>query len=331
MPVLNSRCGGEEKGLLQMETHPTGDEILAEIEQMVDEYRHAFKVYKITGPTGLVYIGSCMGEPEKRWKSGNGYRGKRFRKALDEYGWDAFSTEILETDLSPQRAKELEQEYILKYESTNPQKGYNVLLPKLEQTNRHYTVYLLVAPNFKRYVGFTGRTLEERWDNGNGYKENAELDADIHKFGPENFILHIIGENLDYETAKNLEYFTVRFQDLMNPDKGYNKNLGGFSEKGTCVSDETRRKMSESAKAKYRNDEAYRQRITLINRANANNPERIRKLSESKSRAVVCTSTDRTFKSIKEAAELTGISKSSICLACRGRQKTAGGLSWAYL
>lgn len=65
-------------------------------------------------------------------------------------------------------------------------------------------------------------------------------------------------------------------------------------------------------------------------------PEHLKKIAE-KHRKRVCKidtvqeTVVTTYQSIKEASELTGIPVSSICCACRGRQKTAGGFIWKYL
>ena len=37
-----------------------------------------------------------------------------------------------------------------------------------------------------------------------------------------------------------------------------------------------------------------------------------------------------TFESVKQAHEITGVSVASLCLACRGKYKKAGGFIWRY-
>ena len=91
-------------------------------------------VYKHTSPSNKVYIGITY-NPKKRWYDGNGYLHKQkngkynqplFARAILKYGWENFIHEILIDNLSKEQACELEKKYIKEYDSTNPQKGYNI-------------------------------------------------------------------------------------------------------------------------------------------------------------------------------------------------------------
>lgn len=91
-------------------------------------------VYKHTSPSNKVYIGITF-NPKRRWYNGNGYLHKRkdgkynqplFARAILKYGWDNFTHEIIKDNLSKEQACELEKKYIQEYDSTNPQKGYNI-------------------------------------------------------------------------------------------------------------------------------------------------------------------------------------------------------------
>ena len=87
----------------------------------------AFCVYKHTAPDGKVYIGITGRDPTERWANGKGYTGqRRFYNAIKKYGWETFSHEILAEDLTEEEAKEQEIALIALYDSTDPQKGYNV-------------------------------------------------------------------------------------------------------------------------------------------------------------------------------------------------------------
>ena len=41
--------------------------------------------------------------------------------------------------------------------------------------------------------------------------------------------------------------------------------------------------------------------------------------------------TGEVYPGVREAAEMTGISASSLSRACRGKQKSAGGFEWEYI
>ena len=83
-------------------------------------------VYKHTSPSGKSYIG-ITNNPYKRWET----QGKKYKKqpkfynAIKKYGWDNFSHEILESNVSKAYAWNREQYYIKFYDSIN--NGYNVL------------------------------------------------------------------------------------------------------------------------------------------------------------------------------------------------------------
>ena len=85
-----------------------------------------YKIYKLTGPTGKIYIGCTRQNVKKRWMNGRGYK---HNKVLDSdiklYGWDAFEKEILCDKLLKEAAEQLEDKFIRYYDSRNQEKGYN--------------------------------------------------------------------------------------------------------------------------------------------------------------------------------------------------------------
>lgn len=77
--------------------------------------------------SGKKYIGITGRNPAVRWANGNGYSGNgHFYAAIQKYGWDAFRHEILYAGLSQSEAEQLEVELIAKYQTQNPDKGYNL-------------------------------------------------------------------------------------------------------------------------------------------------------------------------------------------------------------
>lgn len=76
---------------------------------------------------GKKYIGITCQRPERRWQNGEGYRQSRhFYSAIKSHGWDAFRHEVLYTNLTQAEAEKLEIELIEKYQTLNPEKGYNL-------------------------------------------------------------------------------------------------------------------------------------------------------------------------------------------------------------
>ena len=84
-------------------------------------YTHINKI------NGKQYIGITCQTEDQRFRNGQGYkRSKYFYKAIQKYGWDAFEHIVLYRELSEEEAKAKEIELIAKYDTRNPDKGYNV-------------------------------------------------------------------------------------------------------------------------------------------------------------------------------------------------------------
>lgn len=85
-------------------------------------YMHTNKI------NGKKYIGQTSLDPDVRWKNGLGYAGSpHFYNAINKYGWDNFEHEIIKDSLSLNEANKLEKEFIKKYNTTDPNFGYNIM------------------------------------------------------------------------------------------------------------------------------------------------------------------------------------------------------------
>lgn len=88
---------------------------------MYSVYMHKSKI------DGKIYIGKTN-NIERRWRSfGVEYKREyEFGRAINSQGWDSFEHIILETGLSEQKANEREKYYISKFDTRNPDRGYNI-------------------------------------------------------------------------------------------------------------------------------------------------------------------------------------------------------------
>lgn len=86
-----------------------------------------WSVYKHTAPNGKVYIGITHMKPTYRWgRDGKGYRSnKHFYKAIQKYGWDNFTHEIVASGLTQENALGMEHDLIIKYKAYEREHGYN--------------------------------------------------------------------------------------------------------------------------------------------------------------------------------------------------------------
>lgn len=92
-----------------------------------------------------------------------------------------------------------------------------------------YSVYIHTNKiNGKRYVGVTTDRPERRWKKGEGYKNQHHFYSAIQKYGWDNFD-HFIIEVDTPELMYQLEQQYIEYYHTTDPDKGYNKSLGGES------------------------------------------------------------------------------------------------------
>lgn len=84
-------------------------------------------VYRHTFPNGKVYIGITCQKPHERWCNGTGYKHQKLvYRAILRYGWENVEHDVIACDLTHDQATAMEIELIQAYDSTNPERGYNV-------------------------------------------------------------------------------------------------------------------------------------------------------------------------------------------------------------
>lgn len=233
---------------------------------------------------------------------------------------------------------------------------YREVMSNEEKT---YCVYKHISPSGKVYIGITSQKPEYRWDNGNGYKRNVYFYNSIQKYGWNNFKHEILFTNLTKAEACSKEKELIVLYDSNNRNKGYNLSVGGeLSALGAILSDETRRKMSESrtgeknhfygkhhseetkklisdkAKKRTRSEESKRKTSKTL-KGHIVSEETRKKISNSHSKKPVVQLNQNhnivaTYISIMEAHRQTGIRHAGIIACCRYKQKTAGGFIWRY-
>ena len=121
-----------------------------------------------------------------------------------------------------------------------------------EINERKYCVYMHRNKiNGKVYIGQTGTSVEDRWQNGKGYKGCTLFERAIKKYGWDNFEHIILEDNLTRDEIGQAENNFITLYDSTNPEKGYNISTGGESgHVGVKMSDEARQRMSEARKGK---------------------------------------------------------------------------------
>jgi group I intron endonuclease len=254
--------------------------------------------------------------------------------------------------------------------------------------NNNYKVYKHTNTiNGKIYIGITQQDLENRFKSGSAYKGNKHFYAAIKKYGWKNFLHEAIEENLTQTEALSKETFYIINLKANNPLFGYNKTTGGESvilnaeikeqyrerfsnlskaKKGIPLSEETKRKISESnlgkkfpgrgagkvlsdeAKLKISKANSGKKRTTeaieknrsahLGKKLDKNHKNKISKsMTSVKGKKIVginILTNEKTqiFNSVEEAAKYFNLVNSScITNACKGRTKSSAGHIWFYV
>lgn len=170
--------------------------------------------------------------------------------------------------------------------------------------DRRYKVYMHVnKTNGKIYVGMTRQRVQDRWDNGEGYKQCPKFYNAIKKYGWDGFTHVVYKSGLTCEEAEELERKLIKMFHT-NGKYGYNIESGGNYNKH--IGADTRNKLKEINWGE-RNPNArtvfqYDDNRILIN----------------------------VWHCISEAARQTGTCRRSIHKCCKKERKHAGGFRWAY-
>ena len=266
-----------------------------------------YLVYKHTAPNGKVYIGITSSAAEDRWKNGHGYsRQSYFFKAIQKYGWENFTHEILYSDLEEQTAKDIEVRLIREYNSTNKDFGYNVTLG---------------GDGMRGYVPPQNvRDKIARANRGKVRSPESRRRISMAK----------LGTHPSDEARRNMSQNHSDVSGERNPMWGKNHT------------EETRRKISQTRKRLFAEGVLTQPRkerpptMTLEERKawlsekmrGENNP------SFGKGLSVIQINPDGTFvreyQTIREAERETGVDHSVISRCCKGKVKTAGGFRWEY-
>ena len=254
-----------------------------------------YVVYKHTTPNGKHYIGITCKTPTARWGSdGSGYKTQLFWRAIQKYGWDNIKHEILYVGLSKEEAKTKEIELIAKYQSDNPNYGYN-------QTKGGDSTYE-GKKNPRKDLG----NLRENWKGSGNPNARPVICLETLKiYGTAKEAIDDTGATklLDcchkrgkHKTSGNYHW------SFYDDDKELSDYLFLLEK---CLKEETQpRHLSD------RHKEYIRERSSV---------------------PVMCVETQIIYSSLHEASKSVGLSPASICYCCKGKTKTAKGFHWEYM
>ncbi len=194
--------------------------------------------------------------------------------------------------------------------------------------------------NGKVYIGQTNSSLSHRISQHLHSKKSLVSKA-IIKYGIENFDISVIDEADSREELNKKEIYWIKYYNCISPN-GYNLDEGGY---GGPPSKQAREKISNTLKGRFAGkknpmfgkESPMKGKIGAM-RGKKHSKETIEKMKASRTgrnsktaKKILNIDTGEIFFSQQEASEKYKISRSCICCACKGSQKTAGGYRWRYL
>lgn len=198
-----------------------------------------------------------------------------------------------------------------------------------------YCVYRHTFPNEKVYIGITSINPLKRWGpNGCGYKKQIVFRA-ILKYGWDNIKHEILYTDLTKEEACQKEIELIAKYKSNQREFGYNRDNGG-----NCPTEEMKAHLREINLGKHHTEESCEKMSKshkgqkAWNKGIPTKKEVIEKIAGAQSLSTFQYSIDgkllATYKSVREAARMTGLQSGAIGRCCNGKLKTAGGYVWRH-
>lgn len=224
--------------------------------------------------------------------------------------------------------------------------------------------------NNKVYIGITSLSIDDRWRNGDGYKNCRYFYRAILKYGWDAFDHTILFKGLNKAEAEQKEIELISLLESNDCEKGYNITKGGSGINGFSHSEETKRRFSEMMSGKgnpmfgrtginsphygKKYTKTHCQKISQGLQGKSKSEEHCRKLSEvakgRKYSSEACRNMGEShYKQVAQytangeivkiwngiivASKELGINRGSISGCCRGEKhrKTAGGFIWRFV
>ena len=230
--------------------------------------------------------------------------------------------------------------------------------------DKKWCVYIHTSPSGKRYVGITSQNPEKRWgkDGKNYLDKNKEgkyrqpaIANAIVKYPNWNEWEHVIfDEGLTHDEACNAEKFLIAKLDTYK--NGYNETEGGEGAVGIILTEEHKRKISESRKGKFLGEansfygKKHTEKSKMLMREHhvgksgeenhfygKHHTEEFKNMMREMKGTPVCQfdmdlNFIKEYPSIAYAEKCTGIWESMINGCCNKQvgYKTAGGFVWVF-
>lgn len=176
----------------------------------------------------------------------------------------------------------------------------------------------------KAYIGMCRwPNYQNRWSNGNGYKQAPRFWPEIEKAGWDAFEHAILFYDLDLKEANRLEQEMIAKYKTNDPEHGYNVTAGGAGFSGVHHTAEARERISMKLKA-YEKTELHRKHLSEC-KSGAKHPRSKKVYQLTKDGTLV-----KVWDYMQQASDKLGITKTNISACCLGKRPSAGGYKWTY-
>ena len=280
----------------------------------MNNYGSVYSVYIHTCPNNKKYIGMTRQAPSKRWRNGQGYRHqKRFYEDIKKYGWDNITHEIVLENSNLGEAQNLERELISQFNTTDIEFGYNTKKGG-ETFGEHSEDFLKKLHD--RMINNTycvGRKLSQKHIEALR-KSNLGTHRPCKHKG-KCFLTDEGRQRISKKTKERFGDIEYREKCLKNLRFGSGVNNPMYGKKH---SEKTKELIRQKAKGRVISEEAKRK----MSESN-HNKKRVFKYDENDN--FICE-----YPSLKTAADSVRGNSTNIGFACRHTNRTYKGYRWRY-
>jgi group I intron endonuclease len=302
-------------------------------------YMHVNKI------NGKKYVGITCQDVRDRWKNGSGYREGQsvFFNAIQKYGWENFEHVIVKENLSFDEASKLEIDLIALHKTNcckykNPEYGYNMTdggdghkgwIPTEENrknmSNSHKGRKLSEEHKLKIGSSVKGRVLsdEHKQKISQSNKNRFFSDETKQKISNAKRGKPSPKKGIPMSSEQKRKLSEIKKKENLSED-----TIRKMRESASNKSEETRNKISQSAKERYK-DPTH---VPFYGKHHTE--ETKQKLSNARKKPVLCLSIDGNiiyrFDSVAKAAKETDISTGVILDCCKGRRESYKNMIFIY-
>lgn len=194
-------------------------------------------------------------------------------------------------------------------------------------------IYILTSPSGKKYIGQSVNLAARKkvFFSFNHTYGGYKIDCARKKYNNKSLWDYKVLEYCDVDMLDEREKHYIALYDTIN--NGYNSDGGGNENK--IVSDETRKKQSESHKGmKHTNEHNLKISESLKGHTLIHTEETKDKMRLSHNKVVVQYTKEGEFVAEYESAlvakDITGVNNAHIGKCCNGQRKSAGGFIWKW-